>query len=69
VPERDRARIFEPFSRGRAPTGAGTGLGLAVSRTIARRFGGDVVLAPSTVGARFEVRLPARDGDSNDQPR
>lgn len=59
VPEAERERIFEPFSRGKAPRGPGTGLGLAVSRTIARRFGGDVVLAPQEEGARFEVRLPA----------
>jgi two-component system sensor histidine kinase FlrB len=48
-------RIFEPFFTTRAD---GTGLGLAMARTVARAHGGDLVLAPSDRGARFELRLP-----------
>lgn len=48
-------RIFEPFFTTRAD---GTGLGLAMARTVARAHGGDLVLAPSERGARFELRLP-----------
>ncbi|MEO1689431.1 MAG: ATP-binding protein, partial [Pseudomonadota bacterium] len=62
VAERDRARIFEKFSRGWDRTDAGgAGLGLAISREIMRRFGGDLALvdgAQGAHGARFEARLP-----------
>jgi len=49
-----RQHLFEPFRTGRAQ---GTGLGLFLSRGIMRRFGGDVRLAESGVGAGscFEV--------------
>jgi signal transduction histidine kinase len=49
--------IFEPGVRGQAGErrdGAGTGLGLALARRLARGAGGDVVHA----GAGFEIRLP-----------
>ncbi|MGH8214091.1 MAG: sensor histidine kinase [Rhodanobacteraceae bacterium] len=51
----DAERIFEPFFTTRAD---GTGLGLAMARTVARAHGGDLALAPSESGARFELRLP-----------
>ena len=62
VSSRDLDRIFEPFQQvvdsrvGRAP---GTGLGLSVSRQLARLLGGDVT-AKSTlgVGSSFVLRLP-----------
>ncbi|MFI5395905.1 MAG: sensor histidine kinase [Candidatus Binatia bacterium] len=49
-----RRHLFEPFRTGRVH---GTGLGLFLSRQIMRRFGGDVCLAESEVGAGscFEV--------------
>lgn len=53
------ARIFEPFFTTRAD---GTGLGLAMARTVARAHGGDLVLAASERGARFELRLPLAGG-------
>lgn len=52
--------IFEPG----LSTGGGSGLGLALSRRVARTMGGDVDLMPTQnssspmAGARFEVRLP-----------
>jgi signal transduction histidine kinase len=57
-------QIFEPFVQLRAagslPTG-GTGLGLPISRDLARAMGGDVT-ATSTlgVGSVFTLRLPLR---------
>jgi Na+/proline symporter/nitrogen-specific signal transduction histidine kinase len=62
VAPRDRERIFLKFSRGwdRKDTG-GAGLGLAISREITRRFGGDLALVGAPRGARFEVRLPLRE--------
>ncbi len=58
----DRARVFEPYFRtesARLSTQTGTGLGLGISRDIARRHGGDLRLAhSSTAGSRFELTLP-----------
>jgi signal transduction histidine kinase len=51
------ARVFEPFVSGRP---GGTGLGLAVARGIVERHGGELRLADSTTGCRFELSLPAR---------
>ncbi len=72
VPENLRDEIFEPFHRGKTMV-AGTGLGLSISRTLARRMGGDLVLMPSAVGARFKLSValqPAQAADLHaiDQP-
>jgi PAS domain S-box-containing protein len=64
IPEDKVEQIFEPFvqlrSAGSLPTG-GTGLGLPISRDLARAMGGDVT-ATSTLGAGsvFTLRLPLR---------
>jgi two-component system NtrC family sensor kinase len=53
------ATLFEPFRSAKA---SGTGLGLAVSRALARAHGGDLVLDPllhpQQTGARFVLTLP-----------
>jgi two-component system, NtrC family, sensor kinase len=51
----DRSFIFEPFFTTKP---SGRGLGLAVSRSIARAHGGDLELLPSEQGATFRLRLP-----------
>ena len=61
IPPEMQSRVFEPFRQlDERPTGRdGVGLGLAISRTLARASGGDV-LVESTFGegATFIVRLP-----------
>jgi signal transduction histidine kinase len=61
VDEHVRARLFEPGARQPGDDGdhGGAGLGLALSRRLARALGGDVEYVPSDTGARFRVRLPA----------
>jgi signal transduction histidine kinase len=62
VPEDERERIFAPFYRpsSRPPAEAGSGLGLALVRQIARGHAGDVAcLAREGGGSCFEVDLPA----------
>ena len=59
IPESSRASIFEPFVRLRVDLDIpGAGLGLAISRDLARAMGGDLVLAPSDRGAVFQLSLP-----------
>jgi two-component system OmpR family sensor kinase len=56
IPEGLGARIFEPFVRGHD---GGTGLGLALSRSIARAHGGDLVLEDSRPGTcRITLTVP-----------
>jgi signal transduction histidine kinase len=58
VPPADVPGLFERFHTGKA--GGGHGIGLALSRIIARSHGGDVTHAPTPGGgATFTVRLPA----------
>jgi len=60
VAEALRARIFEPYFTTKAE-GTGTGIGLAVSRSMARAHGGDLVLDPdrgNEGGASFRLSLP-----------
>jgi signal transduction histidine kinase len=56
VPEELRARVFDRFSR--APDARGPGLGLTIARAYAHAHGGELVLAPETNGARFELTVP-----------
>ena len=62
VPERVRRAIFHPFERGAldaADPNPGVGLGLALSRGLARDLGGELELeAVPGRGASFRLRLP-----------
>lgn len=54
----NRERIFRPFFTTARDKG-GSGLGLAIVQALAHAHGGTIDLAPSEIGARFVVRLPA----------
>ncbi len=58
IPENVLPRIFEPFFTTKTP-GAGTGLGLAVTRDLVTRHGGTIAVETGDTGSRFRVTLPA----------
>ncbi len=62
IPDHLRTRLFEPFLQADGSLTrefGGTGLGLALSKRLARALGGDLILANnSSSGTRFEVLLP-----------
>ncbi len=61
VPEELKEKIFDPFFTTKEP-GSGTGLGLPVSRGIARRHGGDLILENSPGGgSTFILSVPIPD--------
>src|SRR5262249_7169752 len=65
LPEDELERVFQPFYRAppaRASTKHGTGLGLAVCRSIARAHGGDVKLVRGQRGLVAQLRLPLAYG-------
>jgi signal transduction histidine kinase len=62
VPEAELERVFEPFYRAANAAGKeGSGLGLAVCRSIARAHGGDVRLMRSERGFVAQLRIPLYD--------
>ncbi len=62
VPPAEQERIFEAFHQARAPAQSGTkgvGLGLPISRQLARAMDGDILLSSEPgKGSRFTARLP-----------
>jgi len=63
IPAGDRERVFAPFERlqdALTEGVAGTGIGLAIVRELARLHGGDARVLPSERGAVFEVTLEGR---------
>lgn len=61
IPKAERRRLFSPFSKSAqraALTAPGVGLGLALSRRLARAMGGDLSLEARTEGASFLLTLP-----------
>jgi len=58
IPERIRARLFQPFVSGAGPEG--TGLGLSIARELAVGHGGDLRLVETGPnGTVFELALPS----------
>jgi signal transduction histidine kinase len=67
IPRGERERIFRPFHRlsDKLTEGvAGTGIGLAIARDLARLHGGDLVLVPAERGACFKLTAHAARIDS-----
>lgn len=65
IPADERERAFEPFFRGenaRESDKPGSGLGLAVCRSIARAHGGDVLLEQRAEGFVVSLALPTLYG-------
>ena len=61
IPEKVRARLFQPFAGSARP--GGSGLGLAIARDLARAHGGDIELVDSTAqGTRFRITIHDREG-------
>lgn len=62
ISPQDRRKLFRPFSKSAAEAAAtqpGVGLGLALSRRLARSLGGDLRHQATTPGTRFTLTLPA----------
>jgi two-component system sensor histidine kinase KdpD len=59
IPSQHRARVFEPFFRGRGLAGSGSGLGLAICRGFVEANGGRILLQTGTErGTSFAVSFP-----------
>lgn len=56
IPPEEAEHIFEPFRQGHAAT-SGSGLGLSISRALARAMGGDLQLVSRSRGACFRLTL------------
>jgi two-component system OmpR family sensor kinase len=64
IPEAERGRVFDRFHRVPGTVAGGSGLGLALVRSVASRHEGQVVLesGPGGTGLRVVVTLPALAG-------
>jgi signal transduction histidine kinase len=60
IPEEKQERIFEEFARLQPERAAGTGIGLAMSRKVARALGGELsVRSVAGSGSTFTLFLPS----------
>ena len=61
IPEADRERIFEPFTRldeARTTDEGGAGLGLSIARRVTELHGGSLIVGATDAGAEFVATLP-----------
>ncbi|MBW4708181.1 response regulator [Roseobacter sp. YSTF-M11] len=69
IPEADRARIWEPFERGKGSQVQGSGLGLTITKLLVEILGGEIEMeSVEGKGSLFRVRvmLPAVPMDTGD---
>lgn len=70
IPQVWRERVFEEFTRVPGSAAAGHGLGLAISRRIARLLGGDIEVESEVgVGSAFTLWLPCAEPGEEPQLR
>jgi C4-dicarboxylate-specific signal transduction histidine kinase len=67
IPVDIQSRIFDPFFTTKE-VGAGTGLGLSITYSIVKEHGGEITLADSPSGARFDIVLPLGHGEPAQEP-
>lgn len=67
VPPELAEKVFEPFFRGTSDT-PGVGLGLSISRAVARQMGGDLVIVPTAQGATFRLTIHAAEAKAQPAP-
>ncbi len=69
IPAGEVAGAFEPFRGSPAPNGlaATLGIGLPLSRNLARLMGGDLTYRPRDGATRFELSLPLAGANGNGQ--
>lgn len=69
IPEELLSQVFEPFERAAdGPTDGGLGIGLYISRRLARMMGGDITVANDPDGgARFTITLPLTEDGPDGQ--
>jgi len=63
IPAKQREKIFDSFHRvsnALSDGVSGTGIGLTISRDLARLHGGDLILLDTEVGASFQLTLPIK---------
>ena len=68
VAPEDEDRLFTPFFTTKEP-GKGTGMGLAVSQSIAREHGGEITFSSSPAGSRFVVAIPMASSEMVEHER
>jgi signal transduction histidine kinase len=60
IPEKVRERLFQPFAGTARP--GGSGLGLVISRELARAHGGELSLVSTGAqGTTFRIEIPDRE--------